>query len=239
MAERPRLPTPSDRTSAMAARFGMTREAVEELLHQTHAEYPAATLEGTTLPVAEPVTETPIEQAAQKLSGNVESIPPPPAAHQGPKPIGGGFIAAIFIVLLIALGIALSFRQGCFERRIGRKAAKPADTIQTMMNSAARQASLPPVPATNVPPSEVPPEALVVPREEPPGTSGPNSNSGITTEAQALRADHLAPRKPTLVTSSNFEAEEELAKLHAEGKSHANMKTTRTRGGARYRVFSK
>jgi len=232
MAERPPQPSPNDRASALAARFGMTREAVEQLLHQTHAEYPAASLP------TEPTAKTPIEQAAEKLPVTTEAVLPP-ATHPPAKPLGGGFIAAIFIVLLIALGVALSFRQGCFHRRAERQAAKPVDTIQTMMNDAAKQASAPPLPATTVPPGEVPPEALVVPREEPPGTSGPNSNSGITTEAQALQADRLASPKPTLVTSSNFEAEEELAQLRAGGKTHAHMKAIRTHGGVRYSVFSK
>ncbi|MFI5202254.1 MAG: hypothetical protein ACHQNE_07695, partial [Candidatus Kapaibacterium sp.] len=233
MAERPQHPPSSDRASAMAARFGMTREAVEELLHQTHSEYPSA--EASALPPAEPAAKTSIEQAAEKLPVNPEAVPPP-AARPAAKPLGGGFIAAIFIVLLIALGVALSFRQGCFHRRNERQSAKPVDTIQMMMNSAAKQASSPPLPATNVPPGEVPPEALVVPREEPPGTSGPNSNSGITTEAQALQADQIPPLKPALVTSSNFEAEEELAQLRAGGKSHAYMKAVHRHGTISYRV---
>jgi len=221
----------------MAARFGMTREAVEELLHQTHAEYPAA--EGSTLPPAKPAPETPIEQAAQQLPEKFDAVSAPPLARPPAKPLGGGFIAGIFIVLLIALGVALSFRQGCFHRRIEPQPAKPVDTIQTMMNRAATQASAPPLTATTVPPGEVPPESLVAPREELPGTTGPASNSGITTEAQALRTDHLPPPKPVLVTSSDFEAEEELAQLHAGGKLHAYMKSVRKHGTISYRVFTK
>lgn len=239
MTERAQQPPLSDRASAMAARFGMTREAVEELLHQTHAEYPTASSETSTLPPAEPVAKTPIEQAAEKLPNRIETVPPPPAARPAAKPLGGGFIAGIFIVLLIALGVALSFRQGCFHRRNEQKSTKPVDTIQTMLSRAAKQASSPPLPTTTVPPGEIPPEALVTPREEPPGTTGPPSNSGITAEPPAMRADHLPPPKPILVTSSNFEAEEELAQLHARGKPHAYMKAVRQRGTISYRVFSK
>jgi hypothetical protein len=217
----------------MAARFGMTREAVEELLHQTHAEYPDATM-----PPMEPAAKTPIELAEEKITNTPEPVATPPLPRATTKPLGGGFLAAIFIVLLIVLGVALSFSQGCFHRRIGQQAAKPIDTIQTLLNNAASEASSPPQP-TNVAPGQVPPEALIVPREEPPGTSGPPSNSGITTEAQALKAEQNVPHSPTFVTSSNFEAEEELARLHAEGRSHAHLRSLRTRGGIRYRVFSK
>ncbi len=239
MAEGPQHPSPSDRASALAARFGMTREAAEELLHRTHAEYPAATSEGSSLPPAEQVAQPAIEQTAETLPNSVEPVPYPPAAEPTARPQGGGFIAGIFIVLLIGLGVALSFRQGCFHRRIPQHFAKPMDTIQTMVNGAARQASSPPLPVTNVAPPALPPEALVVPQEEPPGTTGPASHGGITTESQALRADHLAPPKPILVTSSNFDAEEKLAELHAAGDSRAYMKSSRTRGGVRYRIFSK
>jgi|GEM_PF-2095414 len=233
MAERPQQPTPDDRASVIAARFGMTREAAEELLHRTHAEYPSATL-----PPIEPSAATPIEQAAQSLP-TVDPMSMAPSGRLAAKPLSGGFIGAIFLVLLIVLGVALSFRQGCFQRRAERHSARQEDTIQTMLNGAAAQASSPPQSATTVAPGEVPPEALVVPREEPPGTSGPPSNSGITTEAQALQADRLPPPKPTMVTSSNFEAEERLAELRANGKSHSHMKAIRRHGTISYRVFSR
>src|SRR5581483_10634386 len=215
MSEPAPIWTPRSRSQALAERFGMAPEDVERLLEETHREYA-----GEVLPPVSSIGTSPVEEAAAKLpSAENESVPP---ATTGARPLSGGFIAGLFTVLLIALGIALSFREGCFRQRHAREAQKPVDTIQSLLNRATTQASTP-RPPTNVAPGEVPPEALVVPREEPPGTSGPASSRGITSESEALKADHL----PTLETPSNFEAEERLAELRANGNSHAHMKAVR------------
>jgi hypothetical protein len=216
MAESPHLTSQSERARQLAERFGMTRADVENVLTETHAEY-----SGDALPPAMLAPEAPIEQAA-RATPNAESSAIPSAASTRTQPLSGGFIAVLLTVLLIGLGIALSFRQGCFQQRHEREAAKPVDTIQNMLNNAAEQASSP-RPPTNVPPGEVPPEALAVPREEPP----------------ANHADHTAASKPTLETSSNFEAEERLAELRANGNSHARMKTIRKGGSISYQVLAK
>ncbi len=235
MAEGPSYLSRTPRASELAKRFGMTPEAMEELLQQTHSEYA-----GALLPPVEPKAETPIEQAAKSVPTFPETLPDTPQGkHPTAQPISGGFIAAIFVVLLIGLGIALSFRQGCFHRRGEQTSAKPVDTVQSMMHHAAAQASTPPQPITNTSPSEVPPESLVVPQEEPPGVTGPPTNSGITTEAQALRAEKQPVPKPLLITASNFDAEETLAKLHAEGNRRAYMRAVHSTHGVTYRIYAR
>ncbi len=227
-----------DRASALAERFGMTRDAVEELMQQTHSEYPTAAQ-----PPVEPRAEVPIERAADILRPTAPSTvaepPPSTPARQSSKPLSGGFIAAMFIVLLIGLGIVASFRQGCFARRTGTQAPVPTDTIAAMMQSAKNQASSPPVPPSPVAPGQVPPEALIVPREEPPKITKPPIHTGITTEVQALRAEAKPVPKPVLVTPSNFEAEEELARLHAEGMSRSYLSAVHRRNGVTYRVYER
>ena len=236
MAERPNLisqseRSTSDRASRLAERFGMTRADMEGLLTETHAEYPNAPLPPATL-----TPHVPIERAAETITTPPASSTPAPVQPQS-KPLSGGFIAGLFTVLLIGLGIALSFHQGCFQQRHEISAAKPVDTVQNMLNNAAEQASTP-RPPTNVPPGEVPPESLVVPREEPPGTSGQPSNSGSTTESQAKRAAVSAPR-PVLQTSSEFEAEERLAELRADGNSHARIRVLHKSGRVAYQVVAR
>jgi hypothetical protein len=213
MAESPHLS--SERASRLAERFGMTRADVENLLTETHAEYSADALPPMLAP------DAPIEQAARAIP-NAESPAIPPAVSTRTQPLSGGFIAVLLTVLLIGLGIALSFRQGCFQQRHEGQAAKPVDTIQNMLNNAAEQASSP-RPPTNVPPGEVPPEALAVPREEP----------------LVHHTDRIAASKPALETSSNLEAEERLAELRASGNSRARMRTIHKGGSISYQVLSK
>ena len=197
----------------------------------THSEYANAAL-----PPVEPAQKTPIEQAAELQPQTPERHLPTGPAKPAGKPLSGGFIAAVFVVLLIGLAITASFRQGCFARRNAAPTAVPTDTISSMMNHAAAQASTPPVPPTAVPPGEVPPEALVVPQEEPP--PGRAAHSGVTNEAQAMRAASKRAPRPVLITPSNFAAEEELAKLHADGNTDAYMSAVHRQSGVTYRVYS-
>src|ERR1044071_336621 len=136
-------PTNDTRRQALAERFGMTPDAVERLLTDTHSEYSSG-------PVSEPET-------------------PPPAAKPPHTSAGGGLTAAILVALFVVLGITMSFNKGCFEQRnhAHEMAKKQVDTIQSMMNSQAQVASTPPVTPTEVGPNDVPPELLVAPKETP------------------------------------------------------------------------
>jgi hypothetical protein len=157
----PEAPTPlsptSERRQQLAERFGMTPDAVERILTDTHDEYAATT---------------------------VASEQNPPVAKRTSSGTGGGLTAAILVALFVILGITMSFKKGCFEQRnhASKVAQKPVDTVQTMMNDQTQAASTPPVTPSDVDSNEVPPEALVVPNETPGA-----SNSGITTMAQAVR----------------------------------------------------
>ena len=211
MAESP-IPPSNPLAARLAERYGMTVENADELLSKTKSEYSASAL-----PPTEEKPATPIEQAAATLS----NAPVTQAVNS--KPFGGGFLAAIFVVLLIGLGVALSFQKGCFRQRMERQAAKPVDTIQSLLNQQAKQASTPPVQPSQTPPNEVPPEALAVPQESPAGTTGK--------PAPAVSS--------SFSTSSNFEAEERLAELHAQGYTKAHMKAVKRHGSIIYIVSAK
>ncbi len=234
MAERPESSSPNSSRS-LAERFGMTLDAVEDLLRGTHEEYAYP----QSLPPVEDTPSAPIVEAAGMLA---ESEPMPtnqdnptaPASSEtsttvvktkSVMPVSGGFMAAIFTVLLIAFGIAASFSHGCFEQRKDHPAAKPIDTIQNMLHEQDEKASTPPEPPTQTPPGQVPPEALAVPNDKAPKTS------------EAAPLPHTSHAK--LQTTSSFEAEEQLAELRADGNSKAHIKRIRKNGMMRYEVYSK
>src|SRR5579883_1251559 len=229
MAERPDESTTPSRVDRLAERFGMTKESVENLLRSTHESYSKIGTE-TILPPAEP-PRAPIEEAAAKIPSVTPEAPKPVVPPK--KGIHAGLMFALLTILLIALGLALSFQHGCFKQREEKKIVKPVDTIQSILNNAAKNASTPPQPPSNVVPNVVPPEALVVPREEPPGTSGKPSSSGITSEAQV----EGATTRP-FETRSNFEAEEKLAEMRANGNTRARMRAIRRHGSVVYQIYS-
>jgi hypothetical protein len=212
MAESPNLASQNERVTRLAERYGMTRADIELLLTATHAEYSK---------------DTPPTPAL---------LPEPPIARprSNPKPLSGGFLAVVFAVLLIGLGIAASLKQGCFPQRSDRRMAaenrahqKSVDTLKKTQNPAASQADSSseqpsaPIPPTNVPPGQLPPESL----------------SGIPKSI----AHHATPAaaRPLLQTTSNFEAEERLADLRADGNTKARIKSVRKRGAISYQIFSK
>jgi hypothetical protein len=211
MAERPGQPPQNPLANRLAERYGMTAENADELVSKTQQEYSS-----TTLPPVKP-SNTPIEQAAAR-------IPDATPVKKQEKSLSGGFLAAIFTVLLIGLGVALSFQKGCFQQRHQPKPVSPLDSVQSLIKQQADSASMPPVPPTQASPGKLPPEAAAAPREEPPGSSGKP-----TTKGQSLR-------RPTLRTSSNFEAEEHLAQLRANGYSRAHMRSIRKNGNVIYIV---
>jgi hypothetical protein len=158
------------------------------------------------------------------------SLPPvesaaPASSH--PKPLSGGVLAVIFTILLIGLGIALSLKQGCFEQRRDRLAApdnrshaKPADSTKNIQDQEPEQSAAP-FPPTTVPPGELPPEAQVkIPKS-------------ITHHAKA------ASPRPLLQTSSEYEAEERLADLRADGNTKARIRSIRKHGTVSYQIISK
>ena len=224
MPEQPELtPTP---LKSLAERYGMTAESIEDILRGTHEEYRAAS---PTLPVEEtPVP--PIVEAAKVLPPTPPATVPPPLHRT--RPISGGFMVAIFTVLLIALGIAISFRRGCFEQRSERTALKPVDTIQTLLQKQAEKASTPPETPSDVPPDVVPKESLEVPNVAPLETPR-------APKKEAQHEEKTSTTKPSLETSSSYEAEEQLAELRADGATKAHIERVKKNGSTRYRVYSK
>jgi hypothetical protein len=220
MAERFGTSDERSRVSILAERFGMTNEEVEELLRSTREEYYAENkaAQGT---VSDPVPKL---LSAEKSADS----------FKGP-PVSGVFLAVLFAVLLIALGIALSLQQGWFRQRGDKQPVAQVDTIQHLLNHAAEQASTPPEKPSDLPSDEVPSESLAVPHEEPPSKSKPTASVRHT----AKRRLHKAVNRPALTTSSNFEAEEQLAELRADGNQKSHIKTTRKGGRVRYQVFEK
>ena len=107
MAERPEAQNPL--ATRLAERYGMTNDAVEDLMNQTQTEY-----SGKAAPPVETSSQTPIEEAAARLPSSAD---PTIMIKSANKPLSGGFLAAIFTVLLIALAVALSFQRGCFQQR--------------------------------------------------------------------------------------------------------------------------
>jgi hypothetical protein len=56
--------------------------------------------------------------------------------------------------------------------------------------------------------------------------------------ASDARTGHSTIDRPLLRTSSNFEAEERLAELRAEGKSKAHLKSINKHGSVHFQVYS-
>jgi hypothetical protein len=168
---------------------------------------------------------------AEYSSGNPAPSAPAPAALSTatvskPKPLGAGSLAIIFAILLVGLMIAFSLKEGYFPQRPDRIAAsenrahaKPADTAKTDDQSA------PPFQPTTVPPGELPPEAQV--------TIPHSVTHGVTNSTKP------ASVRPALQTSSEFEAEERLAELRADGNTKARIKSVRKHGTVSYQVFGK
>jgi type IV secretory pathway VirB10-like protein len=220
MAERPGIPNGRSRVSILAERFGMTNEEVEELLRSTREEYSAPS---TPLPEAvyQPIPPT--------ASVNTSTS----SAHR--QPVSGIFLAVLFTALLIALGIALSLKHGWFQQRADRQiAAQHIDTIHKLPKAAELASKLPEKTSDSVS-DEVPPDMLAEAREKHPVAPVPAPPRRIKSNAQPERAT----TKPALTTSSNFEAEEHLAELRADGNDKAHIKTTRKGGNVKYQVFTK
>ncbi len=217
MAESSNPTSQTERSARLAERFGMTRADIEHLLTQTHSEYSGG---APTAPLA------PIEQAKNPVSNAEE--PGNRSEASGPQPLGGASLAIIFAILLVGLVIAFSLKQGYFEQRHDRQAAadsraraKLADTTKS-----AEEQSAAPIPPTTVPPGELPPESQV----------------GIANRVAHHTPSHVphqAAPHPALQTSSEFEAEETLADLRAEGNTKAHVKSIRKHGTMSYQVFSK
>jgi hypothetical protein len=201
----------------------MTRADIEHLLTATQAEYSKDT-PPSTLPPTPPLLSTPPLFPEQPIA----------RPRSNPKPLSGGFLAVMFAVLLIGLGIAASLKQGCFQQRSERRIAaenrlhpKPVDTSKKTQNPATGQVDSvsdqpsAPIPPTNVPPGQLPPESL----------------AGIP-KSTAHHATPASPR-PLLQTTSNFEAEERLADLRADGNTKARIKSVRKHGSISYQVLAK
>ncbi len=208
----------TDHAARLAERFGMTRADIEHLLTATHAEYSGDT------PPPPGLLQTPTVLPEQPIVRSASN----------PKPLSGGFLAVIFAVLLVGLAIAASLKEGCFPQRSDRRMAaenrshpKPVDTLKKMQNPEAGQADsssnqpTAPIPPTNVAPGELPPESL----------------SGIP-KSIAHHVKSASPR-PILQTTSNFEAEERLADLRADGNTKARIKSVRKHGAVSYQVLAK
>jgi hypothetical protein len=215
MAESPNLSSNSERAARLAERFGMTRADIEHLLTNTNSEYAGGSA---------PVPETPKPEAPVT----------PILQSSRPQPLGAAALTIIFAILLIGLAIALSLKEGYFQQRKDRQTVsnnssqtKPADSTQKKPKGATDQASseddpsAPPFQPTVVPPGELPPEAQVGNR------------------IQAPRHVATASARPLLQTSSEFEAQEKLADLRADGNTHARIKSVRKHGTVSYQVLGK
>ncbi len=217
MAERPNQPSNSERTARLAERFGMTRADIEHLLTQTHSEYSGDAVAPAVVRPTEPV---PIASA--------KPVDASPAASSRPQPLSGTSQVIIFAILLIGLAIAFSLKQGFFQQRSDRRVAqdirsipKPADSVRNNQKDTTDDQSAPPFQPTVVPPGELPPEAAV--------------SSQITSPHTV----HKATVHPVLQTSSNFEAEERLADLRADGNTKAHIKSIRKHGAVSYQVLAR
>src|ERR1035437_3190870 len=172
MAEIPNVP---DRTTArgLAERFGMTRDAVEGIIGDTHREY------SSSITNDEPLSMTNDESIVgdgRMTNGDqgtpaetLGTVPITPVVVRNPN---GGFLASILVLLFLGVGIALTFHRGCFEQRSKvhpqatadeRPSTKQLDTIQNLLTQEEQAASTPPVSPTQVErgrePGQVPPEA--------------------------------------------------------------------------------
>lgn len=243
MAESPELPDVNDREYSpairrLAERYGMTPEAIEQIVTGANAVAPGPTV--TTHAPSAVVDRAPAQHSAPLADApdNRKAAVPPSRTPSGP-----GLPIAIAIVVLIGLGVALSFKQGCYRQRGSDEALRPnvSDTLQSQQIDAAKQASEPPVQPTPVTPPQVPPEALNTPRETPPGTTGPPppSDNQAQTAKSAPRSTGTRPAKPVLSTSSHLQAEEQLAELRANGNMRARIVARGTGAKRTYKVYSR
>ena len=229
MAERPGTPNGRSRVSILAERFGMTNEEVEELLRSTREEYSAP---GSSAPEAIP---SPVPQ------------PVTVAAISGPnrQPVSGIFLIVLFTGLLIALGVALSLKHGWFQQRPDRLSAmKQADTMEHSHKQFVMRDSTPTGKSPDTVSDEVPPDMLAAAHEKHPAATAPTPRpapaprSALHKKKSNTRSLHTVT-KPALTTSSEFDAEEQLADLRADGNTKAHIKTTRKGGSLKYQVFEK
>ncbi len=211
----------------------MTRADIEHLLTQTHAEYSggAPPPPSVVLPAARPAAAMPAAEA------NPAPIIPP-ASQSRPQPLSGGALAIIFAILLIGLGIAFSINQGYFQQRSSRTSTavnpthpKPADTVKNNPSDSSEDEPTPPFQPTAVPPGQLPPEAEVGPPTSPAPSNPPKHTP--THHARSSAAH------PLLQTSSEFDAEERLADLRADGNSKARIKAVHKHGTVSYQVLAK
>jgi hypothetical protein len=216
----------TDHARRLAERYGMTRADIEHLLTQTHSEYSGSPIATTETPIAQAAERTPIAQAP--------IIPPRKSSR--PQPLSGAALAIIFAILLIGLGIAFSLKQGYFQQRSDRKTSadnrpnpKLADTSKNSPSDSAETEPAPPFQPTIVPPGELPPEAQV--------------SRQITAPHPARKTAPHHIRKagahPVLQTSSEFDAEERLADLRADGNTKAHIRPVHKHGTVSYQVLSK
>jgi hypothetical protein len=244
MAELPEVTPVNDREYSpavrqLAERYGMTPESIEQIVSGT-----ATRSDATTPPVAEvahepSVAPTNVPVTPPVMERKTSARVPPARAKSGP-----GLPIAIAIVTLIGLGVALSFKQGCYRQRGSEQAVRPnaSDTLQSQQLDAAKQASEPPVQPTPVTPPQVPPEALNVPRESPAGTTGPaGSPSKTTSPTSGTTSGATKPRvrKPVLTTSSTLQAEEHLAELRANGNMRARIVAHGSGAKRTYKVYAR
>lgn len=245
-SERPMERPHSPAVQRLAERYGMTPDAIEQIISGTSSIREPAALESVN---AEPViVEAPQTVAATDARPD-RRLPrenPRVATHPPRDPKSGpGLTIALAVVVLIGLAVALSFKKGCYSQRSAVVKFKPnaTDTLQRLEAEAAQKASEPPTPSPVTPP-QVPPEALVAPKESPKGTIGPPSSAGATTMQEAIKesqksAPHSATPKPALTTSSSLEAEERLAELHASGSRKAKIVVKGSGSRKTYSVYKR
>jgi len=219
MAESPGTPAGRSRVSILAERFGMTNEEVEELLRSTREEY-AAPSASVPEAVVQPIPETGV-------------VVRPDSPEQ--RPVSGVFLAVLFAVLLIALVIAMSLQHGWFQQRSQKPSIAQTDTIHNLPNRASQNESSLSEKSSDTASDQVPPDMLAAAREKHPAASAKPHASRAKHQIRSERTS----LKPALTTSSNFEAEEQLAELRADGESKAHIKTTRKGGSVKYQVFEK
>jgi hypothetical protein len=245
--------TYSPAVQRLAERYGMTPDAIEQIITGTSAIEPNA--DENTMPASTAAANVPVAAPVADVRPTSPETPRPKPENPraaakpalGTPKSGPGATIAIIAVAIIGLAIALSFKKGCFQQRNFSDRFRPnsTDTLQKMEAEAARQASEPPVQPTPVTPPQVPPEALVVPRETPTGTTGPPSSAGATTMQEAVKESKAAVKKPApapkpiLKTSSYMQAEERLAELHASGFTKAHIVAKGTGERKTYSVYSR
>jgi hypothetical protein len=227
MAERPNISSQQERAARLAERFGMTRADVEHLLTQMHSEYsggPTPTAAASEIPIA-------LEASGLPISKN-PVIPP-----SRPQRLSGGALAIIFAILLIGLAVAFSLKEGYFQQRSDRKTAadnrphpKPTDTAPNSQSDSTEDESAPPFQPTTVAPGELPPEAQVGRQITPAHPARKTSTPRHIRKASA---------RPVLQTSSEFDAEERLADLRADGNTKAHIRSVHKHGTVSYQVLSK